>query len=63
MINKKIGAPFVPKVKSEIDVSNFDPEFTECPVESCSDASMKSDEGKLYFGNIMVISRFFFLRK
>ena len=25
LLNKKIGAPFVPKVKSESDVSNFDP--------------------------------------
>lgn len=36
---KEIKAPFVPVVKSDIDVSNFDPEFTETPIESQSDNS------------------------
>ncbi len=39
---KKIKAPFIPLVKSYSDVSNFDPEFTQCPVESFSEASFKS---------------------
>jgi hypothetical protein len=28
LLAKKVKAPFVPNIKSEIDVSNFDPEFT-----------------------------------
>jgi hypothetical protein len=28
--DKKLKAPFVPLVKSFSDVSNFDPEFTQC---------------------------------
>ena len=28
--NKKLKAPFIPLVKSYSDVSNFDPEFTQC---------------------------------
>lgn len=47
---KKIKAPFIPLVKSYSDVSNFDPEFTQCPVESFSEASFKSEEGKPYDG-------------
>lgn len=52
LINKKLQAPFVPIVKSDTDVSNFDAEFTECPVDSYNEASMKSEEGKPYFGKI-----------
>lgn len=32
ILNKKIKAPFIPQVKSDADVSNFDQEFTECNV-------------------------------
>ncbi len=28
IIKKAIKAPFIPIIKSEVDVSNFDPEFT-----------------------------------
>jgi len=31
---KKIQSPFVPKVNSKTDVSNFDTEFTECEINS-----------------------------
>lgn len=30
--DKKLKAPFIPLVKSYSDVSNFDPEFTQCEV-------------------------------
>lgn len=39
---KKIKPPFIPIVKSDVDVSNFDPEFTECEVESMSESSPTS---------------------
>ena len=42
ILEKKLKAPFVPLVKSFSDVSNFDPEFTQCDVESFSEASLKS---------------------
>jgi serum/glucocorticoid-regulated kinase 2 len=50
LFDKKLKAPFIPLVKSFSDVSNFDPEFTQCEVESFSEASLKSEEGKAYFG-------------
>ena len=50
--NKKLKAPFIPLVKSYSDVSNFDPEFTQCDVESYSEASFKSEEGKAYDGTV-----------
>jgi len=34
LLRKEIKPPFVPNVSGEFDVSNFDPEFTETPVES-----------------------------
>ena len=34
MLKKKIKAPFVPKLSSDIDITNFDPEFTSCSVDS-----------------------------
>lgn len=30
--NKKIKAPFVPKLNSDIDTTNFDTEFTSCSI-------------------------------
>ena len=42
LADKKLKAPFIPLVKSYSDVSNFDPEFTQCEVESFSEASLKS---------------------
>lgn len=50
LINKKMKAPFIPLVKSYTDVSNFDPEFTQCEVESFNEASLKSEDGKAYYG-------------
>jgi serum/glucocorticoid-regulated kinase 2 len=56
ILKKKQKAPFVPNIKSEIDVSNFDPEFTECDVESYNEASTKShDDGKPFYGILLLI--------
>ena len=35
--NKKIKAPFIPKLSSDIDTANFDVEFTSCSVDSKGD--------------------------
>jgi serum/glucocorticoid-regulated kinase 2 len=37
LLNKKIKAPFMPKLSSDIDITNFDVEFTSCSVESKGD--------------------------
>ena len=34
---KQTEAPFVPNLKFELDVSNFDTEFTQCEVDSYGD--------------------------
>ena len=39
LINKEIKPPFVPLIKSEMDITHFDPEFTETPIESMSDGN------------------------
>jgi hypothetical protein len=39
VFNKKIKAPFIPKLSSDIDITNFDVEFTSCSVESMGDKS------------------------
>jgi len=36
--SKTTQAPFVPKVKNETDISNFDVEFTSEAIESYQDA-------------------------
>lgn len=38
-LRKEVKPPFKPVIKGELDVSNFDPEFTETAVESYKDAS------------------------
>lgn len=43
MFNKKIKAPFVPKLSSDIDITNFDVEFTSCSVESLGDKSPQDE--------------------
>lgn len=39
MLTRKIKAPFVPKLSSDIDITNFDVEFTSCSVESFGEKS------------------------
>jgi hypothetical protein len=39
LYNKEIKPPFIPVIKSDIDVSNFDPEFTETPIDSMSEGN------------------------
>jgi len=39
MIRKEYEAPFVPKITSDLDLSNFDPEFTSVPINSWSDST------------------------
>jgi len=46
IINKEVPAPFVPLVKADNDVSNFDPEFTQAPIVGSVDA----DHGIMYQG-------------
>jgi len=41
-LNKKIRPPFIPVIKGDLDVSNFDPEFTETTVDSYKGNSMGS---------------------
>ena len=39
LLEKKVRPPFIPKIVHDIDVSNFDREFTECEIESPGDGS------------------------
>jgi classical protein kinase C len=39
LYHKKIKAPFVPKLSSDLDLTNFDVEFTSCSLESVGDKS------------------------
>lgn len=39
ILDKRIKPPFVPKIKSELDVSNFDEEFTNGDVHSVTEDS------------------------
>lgn len=32
LLNKKVKPPFMPKLSSDIDITNFDVEFTSCSV-------------------------------
>eukprot|EP01016_Furgasonia_blochmanni_P043493 TRINITY_DN5922_c0_g1_i8.p2 TRINITY_DN5922_c0_g1~~TRINITY_DN5922_c0_g1_i8.p2 ORF type:complete len:169 (+),score=24.94 TRINITY_DN5922_c0_g1_i8:754-1260(+) len=47
---KRIRPPYVPKLSSDLDLSNFDTEFTELPVDSVQDQFIPfSDPEKLEF--------------
>lgn len=37
LLEYEIEAPFVPHLKSDVDVSNFDTEFTQCEIDSYGD--------------------------
>jgi len=39
LLHKKIKAPFMPKLNSDIDITNFDVEFTSCSIESINEKS------------------------
>lgn len=43
LLIKKIKAPFIPKLSSEIDTTNFDVEFTSCSVESSKGENKSPD--------------------
>lgn len=47
---KRVKAPFVPVVKGETDVSNFDSEFTEAPVDSYKETSLMDEKMGTYVG-------------
>lgn len=49
LISKSIKAPFVPILTSDVDISNFDEEFTSCSVESYNEND-KLDDGKNFEG-------------
>lgn len=53
---KEIKAPFIPVIKNDVDVSNFDPEFTEAPIGSLgsitdTNADLDAYTGWSYCGN------------
>eukprot|EP01017_Pseudomicrothorax_dubius_P028938 TRINITY_DN3482_c0_g1_i9.p2 TRINITY_DN3482_c0_g1~~TRINITY_DN3482_c0_g1_i9.p2 ORF type:complete len:239 (+),score=59.83 TRINITY_DN3482_c0_g1_i9:65-781(+) len=43
LYRKEIKPPFIPKLKNEMDLSNFDPEFTETPLDSYKDNSFQNE--------------------
>ena len=47
-LKKEVKAPYVPILKNELDLSNFDPEFTEIPIESFGENIF--DQGQSYTG-------------
>ena len=57
-LKKEIRPPFVPKVTNEIDVSNFNPEFTEAPVQNLMDSGL-IDSGILGVERMRTFSGFF----
>ena len=56
ILKKEVKAPFVPVVKSQVDVSNFDIEFTQCAIESHKEELQ--EECKQYFGRWVVTQTF-----
>lgn len=40
ILTKRIRPPYVPKIKGELDVSNFDEEFTSVEVNSLTEDSL-----------------------
>ena len=44
-LRKEIKPPFIPKISNEIDVSNFNPEFTEAPIENLVDSGQIDNPG------------------
>lgn len=46
---RAMKAPFVPIINSEVDISNFDVEFTSTDIESYTEAESLTEQPK-YFG-------------
>jgi len=60
ILKKDIKAPYIPVIKTDVDVSNFDPEFTEAPIGSVgSITDINGDEsytGWSYCGNDLEVA-------
>jgi serum/glucocorticoid-regulated kinase 2 len=50
LLIRAIKAPFVPILNSEVDISNFDVEFTSTEIESCTEGESLTEQPN-YFGN------------
>lgn len=60
---KKYDAPFVPIIKNELDLQNFDPEFTEIEINSMSMSEGGHNQFKNYDGKNFYFFNFnFFFR-
>lgn len=55
LFHKKYDAPFVPIIKSELDLQNFDPEFTEIEINSMSMSEGGHTQFKNYDGKSPVL--------
>ena len=40
IMKKEVRVPFIPNITSETDTSNFNPEFTEAPIETLRDSGI-----------------------
>jgi hypothetical protein len=48
LAQRKIAAPFVPQIKSELDVSNFSEDFTSMAVADSPAIIPVLDDGKIF---------------
>ncbi len=57
VVNKTINAPFVPKVKNDLDISHIDPEFTQMDPSSYNTDknSLEPSAGNKYEGIFVLI--------
>ena len=53
LLEKKMKAPFVPKLDGKLDVDYFDKVFTQENIESMDNKEVQSDDGKVYSGKIL----------
>lgn len=49
LLKKKYKPPFLPIIRSETDLSNFDPEFTELPIETPDSYSINDYQSHYQF--------------
>ena len=47
ILEKKVEAPFVPKISNDMGLNNFDPDFTEIPLHSMG-TPLENNSGKFY---------------